>query len=110
MQKPQTTSEKVNTPPDGSDGLLFPPPDGFIVFRVKITRLRNGGNYAEIHRNYAMGNLLMGPSPSLSPGRVRVYGGVRRDGRAVALTRNNSAENVGSSDSDAPNSNPVHEN
>ena len=25
----------------------------------KLTRLRNGGSYAEIHQNYAMGNLLM---------------------------------------------------
>ena len=26
---------------------------------LKITRLRNDGNYAEIHQNYAMGNLLI---------------------------------------------------
>ena len=28
---------------------------------LKITRLRNAGNYAEIHKHYAMGNLLMVP-------------------------------------------------
>ena len=31
---------------------------------LKITRLRNGGNYAEIHQNYAMGNLLMVDAPA----------------------------------------------
>ena len=27
---------------------------------LKIMLLRNGGNYAEIHKNYAMDNLLIG--------------------------------------------------
>ena len=58
--------------------LLFPPQDGFIVFRVKITRLRNGGNYAEINQNYAMGNFLMKKKRHCQPIEANVKN-TRRD-------------------------------